>query len=144
MKGYKQMIRDRMPENWVFVLKYFKALGKWINLVYNTRVRPWNTDYRQNARNANKSKAVKDLFDNEFIYTIDHEKAHMSNQELENWRAIFRWIEWFNQNYLYIKQEYLNVYRSREENLKIISKNYTHEDKLTNAIANYIDNGEKA
>lgn len=100
MNGYRKAIRDRMPENWVFVLKYLGKLGAWIELVYGTRIRPINKHWNHKQKKGLKKRALRDLFANSFYYTLDSNR--MTSDEYESWYKAWRWIAWTSAHYLFV------------------------------------------
>lgn len=104
MNGYKKAIRDRMPENWVFVLKYLGKLGAWIDLVYGTRIRPINNHWNRKEIKELKKRAFHELFANSFYYTLDSNR--MSSDEYESWYKVWRWVAWTGAHYLFVCDVY--------------------------------------
>lgn len=141
MTGYRAMIRDRMPENWVFILKQFKCLNKWIDMVYDDRVRKWNTHWNTKARGDGKSKAIKELVKDDFYMTLP---LNLSENERKMWIAISHWIDWFDNRFLYIKQEYDFAIKKGEDPITAIYDIWNLPLDFTKAIIKYIENGQKA
>lgn len=141
MTGYKGMIRDRMPETWVFILKYFKCLNKWIDMVYNDRLKGWNTHWNPKERSPGKSLAVKHLVSEEFILSFP---LKLSDAERKKWYAIAAWEKWFRDRFLYIKQDYDFALRLGENPIDKIYNNWKLPIDFIQAIIIYIKNGQRA
>lgn len=100
MNGYKKAIRNRMPETWVFVLKYLGKLGAWIDLVYGTKIRPINNRRNRKGIKESKKKALHKLFARPFCCSLD--PCLMSYGEYKSWYEIWRRIAWTSKHYLFV------------------------------------------
>lgn len=145
MKGYKQAIRERMPSNWVFVLKYLGRLDAWIELVYDTRFRPINHHWNRKQQKELKKKALHDLLNGSFYNTLDEQR--MDEARYRTWLRVDRWIDWFNKNYLFIKAEYENLRHHSNllayDIIKRISANRGISEKFVSSIIEYIKKDER-
>lgn len=135
------MIRDRMPQNWIFILKYFKCLNKWIDMVYNDRVRKWNTHWNPKERSSKKSEEIKILVGGEFIYTLP---LILSEKERTKWYAIASWESWFSDRFLYLRQTYLFALKEKKNPIDTIYNEWKLPLDFIKQLITYIENGQRA
>lgn len=137
--GYKQAIRDRMPPIWVMALKYLGKLDAYIELVYSTRFRPINHHWNRKEQKEKKKKELHDLFKGSFFDTLD--ELRMEEHVYRYWLQANKWVKWFQENYLFIKDIYERFPNELSEQDKIakVAKDYCNNDlKLSKAIIDHI------
>lgn len=107
--GYKGMLRDRMPKIIDISLKWCKAKERWIDHVYDNFIAiiPNNTERGKITRailGIKKGKTKQ--FD--FHRSIFWDQFDMTQQELEYWKYVEGWVNWFRTVYIYIEDMYVN------------------------------------
>lgn len=148
MTGFKRMIMDRVPLAWSVGLKYCRYKQKWIDYVYDTHVRPINTDYRVAERTRRKSERVrficgetKDAFGNrmKFGQTINTDRMLLNDKEkYDNWMWVIRWVEWVVNNAHYIYAGYTHKllinHMSPDVAIAQLASEYKVEERLIKLI----------
>lgn len=139
MSGYKQMIRDRMPQMLDLALTYCKAKGRWIDYVYDHIVKKYPKEKRSNAvkivlgikqrwkrqeiydhmryvqfRKDITRKQVDEIPKSElfmnFEDSIDFIDLYEKDAEMYlYWKTITEWVNWFKLSYISIKDTYQHM-----------------------------------
>lgn len=141
--GYKGMLRDRMPLNLDFALRWCKAKDKWINLVYEEYIKPLEREKRSVA--VKRALRLRPAYSNGYIFAqlwrtgmkynkinkiIDDKKvlnelrmldfretipwSKLDEEETNKWNAVATWVSWFRNNGANICNTY-EVYNSLGE-----------------------------
>lgn len=142
MKGYKAMLRDKVPSTWKKALIYCKALNKWIDLVYEQHLRNIPQKERSNIVKelcARKKRKMVTVFDPTWPWVnssnIKEIKAKPVNwlatfhdtikwedleeEELEYWITIEGWVRWFTSRWMYILNAYqVMLYKLTDKELE--------------------------
>jgi hypothetical protein len=134
MKGYKAMLRDRMPEMLDLALRYCKAKNRWIDYVYDNMIKREPQNKRSNAvktilgikqqykrqyiydqiRYSELKKITKEQVQNipkselymKFNETINWEKLSCDSSMYNYWKDVSEWVDWFSKSYIPIKDTY--------------------------------------
>ena len=135
MKGYKQMLRDRMPSVLDLALRWCKAKNRWINYVYDNTIKKSPIEKRSNA--VKVILGIKQQYKRQEIYdqikyselvpitreqvdaipkselymkfskTIDWSKLSYEDQDMyQFWKDVAEWVEWFSKSITPIKDTY--------------------------------------
>ena len=142
MNGFRKMISDNIPKTWDLALRWCECRTKWIEYVYNTHVKKYNTDWRGHKKILElKSTAVKQMtqkqkFDGmllKFDDTINFDILFREDPEqYEAWKTVSTWVSWFSENYAYIKStadiQLTCKYKSVDETVEYICKKYNLDD----------------
>lgn len=140
MKGYKGMIRDRMPLMLNLALKWCKAKERWIDYVYDNVIRK----YPENKRSivVKQILGIKQRWKRQEIYdqiryselepitmdqinkipkselymkfsdTIDWSTLYNEDRDMyDYWKVIAEWVNWFSTEYTSIKSTYSHALR---------------------------------
>lgn len=139
MAGYKNALRDRMPEYMDIALRWCKAKNRYIDYIYERYIKKENPKrkldtikimyglkpamsigdlymmfketgkYRPLTINDIKH-APSDLFRITFAETFKGDSEINQDEDLRNyWNAVNSWVVWFKQNWIYIKSLYRNL-----------------------------------
>lgn len=135
MSGYKQMLRDRMPEILDMALTYCKAKSRWIDYVYANIIKKYSKDKRSTVvkiilgikqkykrqeiydqlRYVEFKDVTREQVNNipkselymKFSQTVLSKKLREENPDMyEYWNIISEWVDWFSKSYLKVKDTY--------------------------------------
>ena len=138
MGGYKQMLRDRMPEILDVALTYCKAKNRWIDYVYKNSIKKYPQNKRSVAvkvllglkqqykrkeiydkiKYAELKPITKEQVDSipkselyiKFKQTIDFGKLAVEDKYMyKYWSDVCDWVDWFSKSYFSIKDTYQNA-----------------------------------
>lgn len=131
MKGYKGMLRDRIPLMPNLALKWCKAKDKWINHTYDNFVNIFK-DKILRKEATQMILGVKKGYYFEFEKTIMWE--NLDEDEYHYWKVISGWINWFCKMYQFVENDY-KIYigkgiLSEEEIQNIICQHYSLNAKF--------------
>lgn len=115
--GYKEMLRDRIPNTVDIALKWRKAKERWLEHVYRTEICVYPVKDKQNRYATTRmilGISKKDrIFD--FHRSIDWD--NISPMERTYWANIETWVNWFIRKYMYIKNTYdISLSCGKDEN----------------------------
>lgn len=112
--GFKQMLRDRVPNVVELALLYCKAKTNWINHVYDNFIKIYsNKDQRYEATRIALGISKKERNFN-FRKTILWE--NLGEYERKYWERITSWVDWFVNDYIYVQNEYKILSMKHDEN----------------------------
>lgn len=139
MSGYKQVIRDKMPQMLDLALTYCKAKSRWIDYVYEHVVKKYPKEKRTNAVkialgikqkwkrqeiydhmryvqfNTNitreqVNKIPKSLLFMSFEDTIDFDSLRKNDVNMYlYWKTIAEWVDWFSKSYNSVKDTWQHM-----------------------------------
>lgn len=111
------MLRDRCPKVIDYALKWRKAKEKWIEHAYNYFV-------KLNVEELNKNNhVVRSVKDNkrhvinmllgikkgkpkQFDFSASIDWDNLTKEEIDYWKIVVSWVNWFRTNYAYIENSY--------------------------------------
>lgn len=163
VKGYKQMIRDRMPRIIDLALMWCKAKGRWIDHVYENIVKKYPQDKRSTAvkivlgiKQQYKRQEIYDYFryvklmpvKPEQMYAIPKDDLFMPFKDTINWqsldpemyeywKSVVAWVNWFRTQHMCIEDTYrhsLSFGNDLETTKSILMSKYNMNKKLTDYI----------
>lgn len=118
MKGYKGMLRDRIPKVVDYALKWQKAKERWIDHSYKFFIKIIGEELNVDDKiirtaSENKRAVISILLGMKkgkpkhfnFDYTIDWE--NLTKEETVYWTRVSSWVRWFVKRYAYIENTYL-------------------------------------
>lgn len=149
MKGYKQMLRDRMPLILDLALRYCKAKERWIDYVYNSIVKRNPVEKRsivvKTVLGIKQQWKRRQIYDQvkygelkpitmeqvnnipkselymKFTDTIDWQKLSVEDPDMyDYWKTISEWVDWFSTQYIPIKDAYEHSRQWKMSNEEII------------------------
>lgn len=99
--GFKQMLRDRIPEYTNLALKWCKVKGKWIDYVYDNEI--WFLADKEQRKY--QTKAILGLVHakHHFDFNTTIEWDDLDKEEIELWTNVKTWVEWFKENLEHLK-----------------------------------------
>ena len=135
MKGYKAMIRDRMPEMLDLALRWCKAKQRWIDYVYENVVKREPQEKRsvvvktvlgikQRYKRQNiydqiryvemkpvtkeqVNKIPKSELYMKFSETINWQKLLIEDRDMyDYWKVVSDWVDWFSKSHIPIESTY--------------------------------------
>lgn len=107
--GYKEMLRDRCPRTVSAALIWCKAKQRWIDHVYDSFVRFLMYDKKAKDQQVRTLLGLsKNNRNMEFKDTINWED--LSKEEKEYWKAVSKWVNWFEKNIIVIAELYTHYY----------------------------------
>lgn len=134
-KGYKEMLRDRMPEILNLALCWCKAKQRWIDYVYENIVKKYPKEKRsivvktilgikqqykrQEVYDQIKYSELKPVTKEQvnqipkselymkFADTINWQKLLIEDPDMyQYWKTVADWVDWFSKSYIPIKDTY--------------------------------------
>lgn len=137
--GYKGMLRDRLPKTVDIALKWCKAKEQWINHTYDNFIGIF-------SENKEKNNATKVILGISTRYkSFDFHKTimwdNMTEIEIQHWKNVESWVNWFRTNYIYIQNEVnnslilgveINVIKQKIKKNFLSQLNEEWQDKLCN------------
>lgn len=102
--SYKKMLRDRLPLLVSAALKWCKAKECWINHVYDNFINIYaDKELRYEATRI--MLGISSKYRNfEFDKTIAWD--NLIDEEIDSWKSVKSWVEWFQKHAMDIKDEY--------------------------------------
>jgi hypothetical protein len=141
--GYKEMLRNRLPDYVDLALKWCRVKELWINLVYNSQINILvNKQDRYNTTRIILGLSSKSrVFD--FEDSIDW--TWISEEERARMRPAVGWINFFKVNFPYIENKWkvnLSLGKTEQEFIEELSSGYlkTVNDSVRNKLAVFITN----
>lgn len=141
--GYKEMLRNRLPDYVDLALKWCRVKELWINLVYNSQINILvNKQDRYNTTRIILGLSSKSrVFD--FEDSIDW--TWISEEERARMRPAVGWINFFKVNFPYIENKWkvnLSLGKTEQEFIDELSSGYlkTVNDSIRNKLAVFITN----
>ena len=115
--GYRNMLRDRLPTTANYALKWQKAKERWINHTYRNLIWVWSN--KEDRRRVTKiilgiAKHYKPF---DFRKSIDWD--NLNKDETAYWERISSWVDWFENEYSSIKDEYETSVENGEDEFTI-------------------------
>lgn len=139
MGGYKQVIRDRMPQMLDLALTYCRAKSRWINYVYEHIIKKYPKEKRIDA--VKIALGIKQKWKRQEIYdhmryvqfdtsitmkqvdkipkselfmsfedTIDFDDLYKNDVEMYlYWKTVAEWVEWFSKSYFSVKDTWQHM-----------------------------------
>lgn len=135
MKGYKQMLRDRMPKMLDLALRWTKAKQRWIDYVYDNMIKKYSPEQRSTI--VKVILGIKQKYKRQQIYdqvkyselkpvtleqvnsipkselymkfteTIDWSKLLYEDADMYTyWKVVASWVNWFSVMHASIKDTY--------------------------------------
>ena len=106
-KGYRGMIRDRMPYILDVVLRYFGMKNKWISHVYDNFVKIFKS-------NDDKDMAVRVTLGissrySTFMYDRSINWDNLTEEEQKYWEAVGKVYEWLQKYHITLEQSYKSL-----------------------------------
>lgn len=159
MKGYKAMIRDRCPYVVNLALKWCTEFGRLVNLQcdpedrisYKVKERWIERVYKENVAiyttSDDKDSAVRKALgihkgkqEFNFADSINMENINpkFERGELNFWKWVQTWVEWFQKHYKYIECIY-QVSNVFNENCKEYIRNNADVDEYLDGFTKYIE-----
>ena len=148
--GYKEMLRDRCPAVVDIALKWCNVKQKWIDHTYDHFIKLYKHKNDRNEATRIILGISKRYRNFDFHKTIDWD--NLTKEETEYWTWVWKWVEWFMQNFMYIKNLYkVSVSCGKDEDeckFEILSKylkflldekRYTTADKLVDYLIKCIN-----
>lgn len=133
--GYRQMLRDRMPKILSLALMWCKAKERWIEYVYNNKVKKYDKEKRSLI--VKQLLGIKQLYKRQEIYdTLRYsELVNVTREQVDNiprselfmkfsesinftelymedpnmylyWKSVAEWVDWFSMTYASIENTY--------------------------------------
>lgn len=114
--SYKKMLRDRLPLLVSAALKWCKAKECWINHVYDNFINIYaDKELRYEATRI--MLGISSKYRNfEFDKTIAWD--NLIDEEIDSWKSVMSWVEWFQKHAMDIKDEY-DLYKFDYDETKI-------------------------
>lgn len=159
MKGYKAMIRDRCPYVVNLALKWCTEFGRLVNLQcdpedrisYKVKERWIERVYKENVAiyttSDDKDSAVRKALGihkgkQEFNFADSINMGNINPKfergELNFWKWVQTWVEWFQKHYKYIECIY-QVSNAFNENCKEYIRNNAGVDEYLDGFTKYIE-----
>ena len=144
MNGYRKMISDRIPQVWDMTIRWCKCRNRFIEYVYDTVVRPYQTDVMHSRKE--KTKLISEQLKNElnpmstsFRETVRLTKLLTYNhtEDYNYWKTVADWNDFFATRALYIKNSCIhsrNKGATTKELIVEISERYKIDPKLAEFI----------
>ena len=104
------MISDRIPQVWDMTIRWCKCRNRFIEYVYDTIVRPYQTDVMHSRKE--KTKLISEQLKNELnpMSTSFRETVRLTRlltynhtEEYNYWKTVADWNDFFATRALYIK-----------------------------------------
>ena len=107
--SYKELLRNRCPETVDYALKWQKAKTRWIDHTYRSFIRI----FVDKEERYHVSRIILGIAKNhrEFDFDKSIDWDNLSEEEQSYWERISSWIDWFENNYSTIKDEYKSSIR---------------------------------
>lgn len=165
MKGYRQMLRDKMPSMMDLALRYCKAKADWIEHCYNNFIRVVPQEERSTVVKemlgiAKKPGCKKVLTQDDYIMlalygykrkqiaTPDKSKLYytfketinwdkLEPSEVEFWEGVCKIVDWFSKTYAYIENDY-RISKSIGRSSSEIEQELQDKYKLNDQLLNFI------
>lgn len=138
-KGYKGMLRDRLPKTIDIALKWCKAKEKWIDHTYHNFVQ-FLSDKEDRDEATRIILGISKKY-REFDFHKSIMWDNLSEEETHYWQNVETWVNWFRVKYIYVQNEYnnslslgLNIYTIKQKIKKnfLSSLNEEWQEKLCN------------
>lgn len=139
IKGYKGMLRDRLPKTIDIALKWCKAKEKWIDHTYHNFVQ-FLSDKEDRDEATRIILGISKKY-REFDFHKSIMQDNLSEEETHYWQNVETWVNWFRVKYIYVQNEYnnslslgLNIYTIKQKIKKnfLSSLNEEWQEKLCN------------
>jgi hypothetical protein len=102
--GYKEMLRDRLPQVVDYALKWQKAKERWIDHAYRNFIRLY-CDNNERYHTTRIILGIAKYYRNfEFDKSIDWD--NLMPEETAYWRRVSSWVRWFRTQYAYMENMY--------------------------------------
>ena len=159
--NYREMLRDRCPKVIDYALKWQKAKEKWIDHAYNYFVKLYGDEIdkdnkikcsaKDNKRHViNLLLGIKKGKAREFDFSKSIDWDNLTEEEIQYWKRVVSWVDWFRTNYAYIENTYSISKKMGKSELdckvEIINTyltwlmpNNTHSDEEKEAKYAYVD-----
>ena len=148
------MISDKIPKTWDLALRWCKCRGKWINYVYDSYIKPYNSNVMKSKQENIRLKSFyTKVYTREiapkkgenkltFIQTIKVDDLLINDfEEYQFWQTVYGWVKWFADTGDYIRSSadiYLDCKGyTIEQTAQALSKRYKVDVKLVMFIINY-------
>ena len=114
--GYREMIRDRIPEVVNYALIWCKSKDKWISYVY----KEWVWVFANSAERNKATRNIMGLNERYPAFNFDNPRdwSNLSDEDKTHWKWVKGWVDWFTVYYKFIKQTYESLIQkdlSKEE-----------------------------
>lgn len=157
--GFREMLRDRLPETVDLALKWCKAKEKWLDLCYSENI--WI--YVSKKERYSATRSILGLSTNRRSFDFDRTIMwpNLSKEEAAYWKRVSSWVSWFRTTIDAIEETYTSSKRRNlsemEIKVKIINyylrtllpkeedpddvkqRKYNYVDKLVNYIIKYLE-----
>ena len=149
MSGYKQMLRDKMPEILDIALTYCKAKSRWIDYVYDNIIRKYSKDKRSTVvkiilgiKQKYKRQEIYDQLryvefkdvTREQVNNIPKSELYMKFSQTVL-STISEWVDWFSKSYFGIRDTYNHAkeWKMSDHEIKVILMDkYNVDGRLVN------------
>jgi hypothetical protein len=141
--GYKEMLRDRLPDYVDLALKWCRVKELWINHVYNSQI----NIYADKPERYNATRIVLGLSSKERIFKFEEsiDWVWASEEEKARMRPAIGWINFFKTIFPYIENKWkvnLSLGKTEQEFIDELSSGYlkTVNESVRNKLAVFITN----
>ena len=141
--GYKEMLRNRLPDYVDLALKWCRVKELWINLVYNSQI---NILVDKQDR-YNTTRIILGLSSKSRVFDFEDsiDWTWISEEERARMRPAIGWINFFKVNFPYIENKWkvnLSLGKTEQEFIDELSSGYlkTVNDSIRNKLAVFITN----
>ena len=155
------MLRDRCPKVIDYALKWRKAKEKWIEHAYNyfvkLNVEELNKDnhvvrsVKDNKRHViNMLLGIKKGKPKQFDFSASIDWDNLTKEEIDYWKKVVSWVNWFRTKYAYIENGYINSKKAGKDELSCkieiingylgwLMPNETHSEEEKQAKYDYVN-----
>lgn len=143
--GYREMLRNRLPDYVDLALKWCKVKELWINLVYTSQI----NIYADKQERYNATRIVLGLSSKERIFKFEDsvDWVWISEEEKERMKPAIGWVNFFKYYFPYIENAWkinLSLGKTEQEFINELSSVYLKtvsesiKEKLAEFITNYL------
>lgn len=141
--GYKEMLRNRLPDYVDLALKWCKVKELWINHVYDSQI----NIYADKQERYNATRIALGLSSKERIFKFEDsiDWVWITEEEKERLKPAIGWINFFKTIFPYIENKWkvnLSLGKTEQEFIDELSSGYlkTVNDSVRNKLAVFITN----
>lgn len=141
--GYKEMLRNRLPDYVDLALKWCKVKELWINHVYDSQI----NIYADKQERYNATRIILGLSSKERVFKFEDsiDWVWITEEEKARIRPVIGWINFFKTIFPYIENKWkvnLSLGKTEQEFIDELSSGYlkTVNDSVRNKLAVFITN----
>lgn len=124
--GYKNMLRDRVPQTVNMALKFCKVKERWLEHVYKSEICVYPIKDKQNRYATTRMILGISKHERNFDFHKSIDWDNITPGERTYWARIEAWVNWFTRKYMYIKNTY-DISLSCGKNEDSIKETIIHE-----------------